>query len=376
MSVSAEPILPNTVVARLTPAIPSAIATIAVHGSGAVEAVSRYVKLAQPFHQPFPLGRIRYGLWSRQTTEEAAEQVVVCRTEPMTVEIHCHGGNAVCQMILDDLIGAGCRAVSAADFPEDVDCEFKREASADLLKATTDRAAAILLDQMNGALSNAVLRVTERAQSHGIDAVHSDVMELLSWSELGTHLVEPWRVVLAGPPNTGKSSLMNAIVGSARAIVHSEPGTTRDWIETLTAIDGWPVALTDTAGLRESTDWVENEGIRRAQQCIAGADLVLFVVDAMVGWTETHQQLLKPTNGKRTLTVWNKIDLSRDKARAALGQNQLAQEVLYTSARDGIGISELLAAIAKQLVPIAPAPGTAVPFRQRHIDILKDLLTH
>ena len=181
------------------------------------------------------------------------------------------------------------------------------------------------------------------------------------------HLVEPWQVVLAGPPNAGKSSLMNAIVGSARAIVHSEPGTTRDWVDALTAIDGWPIALTDTAGLRDSFDSIENEGIRRARLRIAAADLVIFVVDATFGWTDTHTQLRAATNGKRSLTVWNKIDL--------LERMDCPPEAISTSANEGRGISELLAAISKKLVPAVPPPLAAVPFRSRHVRQLESLIS-
>lgn len=361
----------RAVIARLTPAIPSAIATIAVYGPSAVDVVAQLVRLKRLARDPYPIGRVHYGLWNPADGEEAAEQVVVCRTDSQTMEIHCHGGNAVCQLILDDLIALGCKSVSAADFPMNIDCEFKREAAIDLQKATTDRAAAILLDQMNGALSDAMSSISKRARTSGLTAVRSDVEELLRWSELGLHLTEPWRVVLAGPPNTGKSSLMNAIVGNRRAIVHCEPGTTRDWVETLTAIDGWPVALTDTAGLRESTDMIEREGIRRARERIELADLVLFVVDATAGWTETHEQLRAATEGKRTLTIWNKVDLLEEMASPP----ECPPNAVRTCAKKAIGIAELLTVIAKKLVPVVPLPSAAVPFRARHLEQLKELVS-
>ncbi len=375
VSVVAASVAATSVVARLTPAIPAAIATIAVHGPSAVKVVARLVKHNQPLHDAFQIGRIRYGLWNAPNSDsdsdstnsdEAAEQVVVCRTDQETIEIHCHGGNAVCQMILEDLVTAGCKSVTAADFPMEQNCEFKREAAIDLQKAKTDRTAAILLDQLHGALSDAIANIEERLRIHGEVAVRAEVEELLRWSDLGLHLVKPWKVVLAGPPNAGKSSLMNAIVGSARAIVHSEPGTTRDWIETLTAVDGWPIALTDTAGLRASSDAIENEGIRRARERIAEADLVIFVVDATVGWTETHEQLKASTVGKKSMIVWNKIDLSEGLVNPT--------DAIITSASEGRGIDQLLVAIANMLVPEVPPPSAAVPFRLRHIARLKSEL--
>ena len=359
----------KTVAARLTPAFPSAIATIAVHGPLAVEIVGRLVNRKESPVDAFPQGRVRYALWNPVEGMDAVEQVVVCRTEVQTIEIHCHGGNAVCQMILNDLVAYGCQCVAAVDFPLDSDCVFKREAALDLQRATTDRAAAILLDQLNGALSDALVRV-EDLHGRCADAValRSHVQELLRWGELGLHLAEPWQVVLAGPPNAGKSSLLNAMVGSERMIVHREPGTTRDWVEALTAIDGWPVALSDTAGIRDSTDAIESEGVRRALQRVAAADLVVFVVDATVGWTDTHERLKAAAASQRSLVVWNKIDLCSSDARL------LPQDAVRTSASKDLGVNELLSAIGRLLVPEVPEANAAVPFRARHLQLLRGFL--
>lgn len=358
----------SSVVARLTPAVSSAIATIAVHGPAAIEIVSQLVKCKHSSLDELQLGRVRYGLWNPAGSDDAAEQVVVCRTDVQTVEIHCHGGNAVCQMILDDLVARGCERVAAADFPIEANCEIECEAAADLQRATTDRAAAILLDQLNGALGDAVARVADRFHREGAAAVRAEVESMLRWSELGQHLAEPWQVVLAGPPNAGKSSLVNAIAGTERVIVHAEPGTTRDWVEVLAAIDGWPVAFSDTAGIRETTDAIEREGISRALQRVAAADLVVFVVDATVGWTETHEQLKAAAEGKRTLVVWNKIDLWSG------GASLIPTQVVCTSTCNEFGIDKLLCAISLALVPDVPAANAAVPFRERHLRLLRDFL--
>ncbi len=358
----------KSVVARLTPAVSAAIATIAVQGPNAVEAIGRLVRLKKAHEESFPIGRVRYGLWGAVVENESAEQVVVCRVDAQRFEIHCHGGSAVCQMIIEDLVASGFESVTAGDFPSELMCEFKREAELDLQRATTDRAAVILLDQRNGALGDEVARIDGRCRSEGTEAVRAEVEELLSWAEFGKHLVEPWQVVLAGPPNAGKSSLMNAITGSERAIVHAEAGTTRDWVEVLTAIDGWPVALSDTAGVRASEDEIESEGVRRALERVGAADVVIFVVDALVGWTSTHEDLLRLADGKRSLTVWNKADL------AAQRDIQIPQGALRTAAPDQRGLQELLGAVAGLLVPRLPAEGAAVPFRSRHVELLRGFL--
>ena len=103
---------------------------------------------------------------------------------------------------------------------------------------------------------------------------------LARYAPLGRRLTAPWRVVVAGPPNVGKSSLVNALAGYQRSIVAPTPGTTRDVVTTRLAIDGWPVELADTAGVREATDALETQGVRLAREATAAADLCLWVLDA------------------------------------------------------------------------------------------------
>src|SRR6185503_7750192 len=123
---------------------------------------------------------------------------------------------------------------------------------------------------------------------------------LLALAEVGLHLTTPWRVVFAGPPNVGKSSLVNALLGYPRAIVYDQPGTTRDVLTASTAFDGWPFELRDTAGLRDgiSLDSVEVEGVARARAQIATADLVVFVHDRSAG---LDRQFAQPRTARRVL---------------------------------------------------------------------------
>jgi tRNA modification GTPase len=357
---------PPTFVARLTPPIASAIATIAVSGPLAVEAICDLVHGNAFDHDWLQPGRIRYGLWNAHANESGAEQVVVCRTGPETVEVHCHGGNAICELIVADLQQRGCVRCPSSEFPSEETDPIRRDAEQAIQSATTDRAAAVLLDQANGALSLAVQKATELARSGQTEAAKRIVDDALGWQELGLHLTNPWRVVLAGPPNVGKSSLVNAIVGTERMIVHHEPGTTRDWVEVLTAIDGWPVSFTDTAGYRDSKDEIEGEGIRRAVERVRVADLVILVVDATVGWTEVHAELQRVAAGKPTLIAWNKIDMESKVDRPSTA--------IPTSVNQPEGVHGLMAAIGQSLVPVAPAPGTAVPFMPHHIERLRKIL--
>ena len=163
-------------------------------------------------------------------------------------------------------------------------------------------------------------------------------------------------MAIAGPPNVGKSSLLNALVGFERSIVFDQPGTTRDLVSIATAIDGWPIELIDTAGLRTGAEKLEAAGIERAQRQIREADLVIWVRE--VGRGETGPE--PPTDAVRVL---NKIDLIDAGSRVAGGpKEQSGQPLLLTSTTTGEGIVELAVEIVRRLVGDPPAPGDAVPF--------------
>lgn len=370
--------MPHTTATRLTAGVPAAIASLEVCGARAVELVSHHLQCSP---QHLRLGRIRYGHWrlgkplsddQADHAATAAEQVVVCRVADDRIEIHCHGGRAVSQAVMDDLQRGGCGLQGPEDWHGDLSCALARAAQVDLLLATTDRTAAILLDQMQGSLRRAGQAVLLELESQQFARGLQRCEELLRWSQLGMHLTAPWKVVLAGPPNVGKSSLMNALVGSRQAIVHHEPGTTRDWLEARGAIDGWPVAFSDTAGVRPTSDPIERAGVERSLDRWRQADLAVLVVDAQVGWTDQHQQLWDSSSCD-TLVVWNKADLVGQPIEIPqLRHAERSSGGLAASTVGEPGVSELLAAISARLVPDVPAAGTAVPFRTEQIAAVKE----
>jgi tRNA modification GTPase len=175
---------------------------------------------------------------------------------------------------------------------------------------------------------------------------------------VGLHLAEPWRVVLTGRPNVGKSSLINALLGFERCIVHAAPGTTRDVVTAHTALDGWPVELADTAGLRDSTDDIESAGVQRARQQLRQADLIVLVFDVSAGWTGEDEDLLAAWPG--AVVVHNKCDLP-----AAPPQDR--PPGLMVSATQGGGLDLLVRELARRLVRQPPRPGTAVLFTEPQV---------
>lgn len=283
-----------------------------------------------------------------------------------SLELHCHGGYAAIETIEKAFVERGFALVSWKEWiHESSEDPFAAAALTALADARTERTASILLDQYHGVLRRAFEDIERGAWPR------VKVEELLECASLGLHLTKPWRVVLIGEPNVGKSSLLNALVGYDRAIVQHTPGTTRDLVVVQTAFEGWPVALCDTAGLRvldsaenPRIDPIERAGIELAQQQIAQADLLLSIFDAGKPWTESDQIFLD--QHPQALVIHNKVDLVRSAHQRPAG--------LFVSAATGQGIEELSCLIAQRLVPNPPPPGAAVPFTEEQIDKLHSLL--
>src|SRR5207248_2181626 len=149
-----------------------------------------------------------------------------------------------------------------------------------LADAATVRTAAVVLDQASGTLRRALQGLFAHLEAAEYEQYAARLSELRRWQRLGEHLTTPWRVVLAGAANVGKSSLLNALAGYQRSIVAPTPGTTRDVVTATLAIDGWPVEVCDTAGLRSAGEVLEGQGIEQARDAAATADLCLWLLDA------------------------------------------------------------------------------------------------
>jgi tRNA modification GTPase len=346
-----------TRVIEMTPVGRGAVAVVLVAGPDAVRSVDACFHpasgkpIAEVSHN-----RILFGRWGSATGEE----LIVCRRAEDAVEVHCHGGLAAVRAVVERLEETGCEPTQWQEWlRESVDDPIRAEAQIALAEAPTARTAEILLDQFDGALSVAIHQVLD-AVGRGDWASASSVLDsLLVRGDLGLHLTRPWRVVLAGRPNVGKSSLMNALVGFQRAIVCDLPGTTRDVVTANTAIEGWPVQLADTAGLRETRDEIESQGVARASAAAGDADLVLFIDDEPNGFQNP------PPNAGRKLRVLNKLDLHPQFAVTASDSFDIA-----VSAVTSQGIPQLIDAIGKALVPAPPTTGEAVPFTANQVERL------
>ena len=328
----------DTLVSVLTPPGSGAIATVALRGPIAWESVQRFFRPAKGALPSTPeLDRVWFGNFGEGTGDE----VVLAVKAAEEFKIHCHGGIRVVRWIAEQLVAAGCVESAAFEFDRS---GVDPRALGPLTQATTLRTAAILLDQYNGAF------------------LRSDPASLRPFTSLGRHLVAPWKVVIAGSPNVGKSSLINALAGYQRSVVAPVPGTTRDVVRVRLAFEGWPVELSDTAGLRTGTGALESAGIAKARAEYAAADLRVWVVDLAAETPEWPSMERAPE-----IIVGNKVDA----ATAPVNHSRL----IPVSATRGDGLPQLIAAIVRQLVPVVPESGAGVPFTPALCDAVESAAT-
>lgn len=334
----------------LTAAGRGAVAVVATTGDRKQQiiAIDRLFKpIGSRSFKQIPEQPIVYGQWL-----STGEDLVVC-TSPIGFEIQCHGGNAASAAIIGDLEKLGFRPTKPADLQRSTSSPWRVETEQAICQATTERTANFLLNVLK--IQDAALR--ELQSLSDFNALESTANKMLQWAKFGQRLTQPRAVVFCGQPNVGKSSLVNAIAGFERAIVNKQAGTTRDVLTQAAAIAGWPVSLTDTAGLRDTAGEIEKLGIEKAQRAIHGADLRIAVFDATKPLDDSDRSMLESLNVD--LIVLNKIDLLNQSklttgtASPALVCNVPAVEV---SALDRTGLERLINTIAGMLVPELPPP--------------------
>ncbi len=310
------------------------------------------------------------------------------------VELHTHGGQVLLQLLLQQVCVAGARLARPGEFTERAFLNGKldltqAEAIADLIHAGSAAAVRAANRSLEGGLSKPVsalqqrlieLRIWVEAAldfpeeeidfladqriSERLQELRRQTEELLVIAQTGIHLTQGARLAIIGPPNAGKSSLLNALVKHDAAIVTDIPGTTRDVLREQLEIGGVPMEVVDTAGLRNSTDPVELEGIRRAHIALDSADVVLWLTDV------TDSSNSQPPKGLKVpiITVGNKSDLLN------VSESRLSHQIII-SAKNGIGLEALEQAILKAL-KINNADSQAFSARPRHLAALQQVIEH
>jgi tRNA modification GTPase len=353
-------------VACLTPPGQAALATLALYGPTSWEAVRQVFRLRSGAELPAVPTPGKF--WLGRLGDEVADEVVLAVKSVAPVpwlELHGHGGREVVRFLLDLFLARGLRLCTWQEFLRLTTADALGAAAAvALASAPTTRTAAILLDQYHGALGRALEGVLAALDRGDLAAAEVGLSAITRQAALGRRLTSPWRVAVAGAPNVGKSSLVNALAGYQRSIVAPTPGTTRDVVTTRLAIDGWPIELADTAGLRSGVEPLEEEGIRQAQAAAAAADLCLWVLDASCepDWPDAEVGAVRLVVNKVDLTpAW---DLSR------------AGGAVRVSCRTGEGLGGLCDALSRWLVPEPPPAGAAVPFTPQLCDGSTAALEH
>ncbi|MCF6224814.1 MAG: tRNA uridine-5-carboxymethylaminomethyl(34) synthesis GTPase MnmE [Xanthomonadales bacterium] len=314
------------------------------------------------------------------------------------LELQAHGGAVILNLLLERVIQLGCRQARAGEFSERAFLNGKldlvqAEAIADLISSASARGARAAQRSLAGVFSGKVnalvaemtsIRVFVEAAidfpeeeidfladsdiGKRLQQLCSDTETLINQAHQGQLLRDGIDVAIVGRPNAGKSSLLNALAGDELAIVTEIPGTTRDVVRQQILIDGLPVFVADTAGLRETEDLIEAEGVRRALQVHEKADLVLLVVDAS---TENPANLPVLPDPKRTIVVWNKQDLVGK--QYSHPQTEGLDSVMI-SAQQGFGLDELKRKI-NQHAGISEASDGVFSARIRHIEALRRSLS-
>jgi tRNA modification GTPase len=350
-------------VCMLTPEGRGALAVLRVWGRRALEVADAAFRPARS--RPLactPPGRLRLGRMGAGRGDEVV--AVVIAGDPPEVEIHCHGGPAAVALVVSALIERGAERRQPGAWARHAAGEgpvIAAEALVDLARAPTLRTVEILLEQAQGALTSAVAAAIATIAADPVAAQH-DVEILRQHAVIGVRMVTGWRIVLTGRPNVGKSRLLNALAGYSRAIVDATPGTTRDVVAVRSAVDGWPVELADTAGLRDPQGAIEAAGIARARAQQREADLLLLVLDRSQPWTPDDLALVEEV---RTGPV--PLVIAANKADLPAAWEPLPRSMVVISAERGDGIDELVQTLARRLVPTPPPPGAAVPFRPAHL---------
>src|ERR1051325_10878742 len=387
----------STIVALSTPRGRGALAVIRLSGADAV-AIAERMGLHEVQDRRATLTTL-----TRPSDNEKLDQVLLtCFRSPHSltgedvVEISCHGSPAVIRNIIDTTLELGAVLAGPGEFTLRALSKGKinlaqAEAIRDLIAAQTDAAVKQASRQLNGELSDALAPLKEKLvevivvlesalefveddlpalRAHEIEnellAVSAGVEKLARTYAAGRLLQEGIKVAITGRPNVGKSSLFNSLIERERAIVTDIPGTTRDTLSEAIDLEGIPVILTDTAGVRETTDGIETLGIERTRRAIGDSDLILIVLDGSAELGPSDHDLLNQTEQSRRLVVRNKSDLPEFDASSCIAKLQ----PINVSARTGEGLATLRSAILASLNNNGFEDGSLLITNARHYDLL------
>ncbi|SEF98176.1 tRNA modification GTPase trmE [Caloramator fervidus] len=322
-----------------------------------------------------------YGYVIDPDTDEIVDEVILSYMKaPYTytrediVEINCHGGVLAVRKVLSLVLKNGARLAEPGEFTKRAFLNGRidlsqAEAVIDLIRAKTDDSLNLAVNQLKGKLSEKIKHLMDKllgSLAHieatvdfpedevdelvvnklldDLNYVYNEIDYLIKNAESGKIFRDGLKTTIVGKPNVGKSSLLNAFLQEKRAIVTDIPGTTRDVIEEYINIDGIPVILVDTAGIRETEDIVENIGVEKSKEYIQNADLIIFMMDGSRPLEKEDEDIMDLIEGKNVIAVVNKIDLPIKIDMDYI--NKRFKNVVKASVKDEHGVEEIKKAIA------------------------------
>ena len=390
----------DTIVAVATPPGRSAIAVVRMSGPSALD-ITR-VLIHEPAYEPEP-GHVFLKDIKTEEHEVMDQALVTFFKEPHSfsgedmIEISCHGSPVIVRKLLDRIQQLDARLAGAGEFTLRACRNGKMnlsqaEAVRDLINARTTAAAQQATRQLKGELSDA-LRVSKQqlidvivqlesalefveddlpalqraAILEELSVVKSTIEKLAATYRTGHLLRDGIKVALVGRPNVGKSSLFNSLLSSDRAIVTDLPGTTRDSLTESLAVNGVPVTLTDTAGIREAGDRVERIGVERTHRAMAEADLIIVVIDRSTEVQSEDWEVLELARSSRHLVALSKSDLT-----PVMDQEEIVNgsKVVHVSAVTGAGLTDLSTAILEPFGTVDSESVGLLVTDSRHYDLL------
>ncbi len=367
--------LEDTIAAIATPLQPSGLGVIRVSGKQAVSMVGYLFKGNTEKLEKTESHKLVHG-WIHDNEKLIDRVLVIIMRSPRSyttedvVEIQCHGSPFIMRRILDLLLDQGARLAESGEFTQRAFLHGRidltqAEAVLDLVHANSELGSALAVQQLKGKLYNEIEKVKNQVLATAslveasiefpeedvefvkhdeclrkIRQACADLEKILVNANQGVRVREGFSVALIGRPNVGKSSLFNRLMNDQRAIVTTVPGTTRDYIEESKQIKGITFRLTDTAGIRNTKDLIELEGIRQTQNVLSNSDLVLLILDGGEKLNDDDLELIRDIEKSKTIIIINKIDLLTESGPVWTKEISGVESVLV-SAKTGEGCDEL-----------------------------------
>lgn len=398
----------DTIAAIATPWGEGGIAIVRLSGPQAIEIAERIFRGKRKNPRSMSTYTMAYGYVVDPSTGEEVDEVIVSLmrapysyTKEDVVEINCHGGTLVASKVLELVLAAGARLAEPGEFTRRAFLNGRidltqAEAVLEIVRAKSEEAVKIANRKLRGEFGKRLSSLRERLLNllswveasldfpeedvplispedveKGVKEVLTSLDRIISSTRAGFIYREGVRVVICGKPNVGKSSLLNALLQEARAIVTSIPGTTRDLIEEVLNIKGVPIRLVDTAGIRRAKDEVEREGVSRSLSQIENADLVLLVLDASLPLEEEDISVIERVREKRVIVVYNKKDLPRQINPEDVRSLLPSRREVWISALYEEGIDELKEEILKEVQTGIDLSGEVWMTSLRNIELLE-----